>query len=354
MAGETVKTKTNPAKRIIGIAVLLVILALVAGYTIYYLLAGQYLISTDDAYIAADSSLIAAKVSGYVTSVPVNDNQPVHQGDVLASIDPQDYQAALAAADASRQAAAAAIATAQAQLALQPSKIAQAKAALAADQARLSYAAQDQARFARLAGTGASPRQTADAASTSFATAQAATEADTAALATATGQTSVLTASLAQAQASLTQAQAAYAQAALNLSRTTIRAPFDGIIGNKTTAAGNYVAPGTELMALVPLTQIYVTANYKETQLTRILPGQPVTLMVDAYPDTKITGTVESIAPASGQEFALLPPDNATGNFTKIVQRIPIKITLTIPPALAGKLLPGMSVEPVIDTRPGG
>ena len=164
----------------------------------------------------------------------------------------------------------------------------------------------------------------------------------------------VLNADLAQAEASLTQAEARTQQAALNLSHTDIRAPFDGVVGDKTVALGDYLQPGTQIMAVVPLSQVYVLANYKETQITNIRPGQQVDVDVDAFPGLKVTGWVDSVFPDSGQEFALLPPDNATGNFTKIVQRVPVKIYLHLTPELIGKLRPGLSVEPSIDTRAGG
>ena len=152
-------------------------------------------------------------------------------------------------------------------------------------------------------------------------------------------------------KASLARAKAQAAQAALDLSHTEILAPFAGIVGNKTVAVGDYLQPGTQIMAIVPLAQVYVVANYKETQITHIRPGQHVTLHVDGFPNLDVTGKVDSIDPASGQKFALLPPDNATGNFTKIVQRVPVKILLDLTPEQIGKLRPGMSVEPEIDTR---
>ena len=195
--------------------------------------------------------------------------------------------------------------------------------------------------------------QNTEQANTDVATAQATLAADQANLLAAHRQVDVLNAALAQAQASLAQANAHVEQAALNLGHTEIRAPFDGIVGNKTVAVGDYLEAGTQIMAIVPLSQVYVIANYKETQITHIKAGQHVSLVVDAFPGLKVTGTVDSIAPASGQEFALLPPDNATGNFTKIVQRVPVKIVLDLTPDLIGKLRPGLSVEPNIDTRPG-
>jgi membrane fusion protein (multidrug efflux system) len=316
-------------------------------------LVGQYFISTDDAYVAADSSLIAAKVSGYVTAVAVREDQPVRAGDLLASIDARDYQTALDEARADALAAQAAIADDQAGLALQQAKIAAAQAALDGDKARLAFAGQNQRRYEKLSNTGASPIQSSDQANTDLATARASLAADDANLLGANREVDVLNAELAQANASLAQSQARAQQAALDLGHTQIRAPVDGIVGNKTVAVGNYVQTGTEIMAVVPIGQVYVIANYKETQITNIAAGQHVTLSVDAYPGLKVTGTVDSVAPASGQEFALLPPDNATGNFTKIVQRVPVKIDLDLTPDIIGKLRPGMSVEPSIDTRSG-
>jgi membrane fusion protein (multidrug efflux system) len=341
------------SKRWILIAVGVVVAIALVVWLIQYILVGQYFVSTDDAYVTADSSLIAAKVSGYVTDVAVRDGQAVHRGELLATIDPRDYETALAGAQADSAAASAAIANAQAALSLQQAKIAAAKAALLGDQARLAFAEQNQHRYSKLSTTGASPIQATEQANTDLATSRANIAADQAALLGANREVDVLNATLAQADASLAQAVARTAEAALNLSHTKIRAPFDGIVGNKTVALGDYLQAGTQIMAIVPLSQVYVLANYKETQITNIRPGQPVTLNVDAFPNLKVTGVVDSIFPASGQKFALLPPDNATGNFTKIVQRVPVKIVLDLTPNVVGKLRPGMSVEPSIDTRQG-
>lgn len=330
-------TVSPPKKRWLIFAGAFLLFAAALIWLTYYLLAGQYFISTDDAYIAADSSLIAPKLSGYVTAIPVREGQEVHQGELLVSIDPRDYEIAQAAARA-------ALATAQARLALQQQIIAAAQASLQGDTARLAFAKQNQQRYARLSTTGASTQQDREQANTALATALASLAASQANLAAATIQVSVLT-------ARLTQAEAAATQAALDLSHTKILSPFNGIVGDKSVAIGDYLQPGTQIMAIVPLSQVYVVANYKENQLTRIRPGQPVKLSVDAFPNLKVTGTVDSISPASGQEFALLPPDNATGNFTKVVQRVPVKIVLNLTPDLLGKLRPGLSVEPSIDTR---
>lgn len=325
------------SKRWLGIAAAVLVAVALGIWLIQYFLVGQYFVATDDAYLAADSSLIAAKVGGYVTSVDVRQDQQVKQGQLLVTIDARDYQTALDAAQA-------AVSNDEAALILQQAKIQAAAAAVQGDAAREAFAIQDQRRYSSLSATGASTKQQSDQADTSVTTAQAQTAVDTANLAAARAEVGVLNAVLAQDQARVAQAQ-------LDLSRTEIRAPFDGVIGNKSVTVGNFLTPGAQIMAVVPLGQVYVIANYKETQITNIRPGQKVRLAVDGFPDLKVTGWVDSIYPSSGQNFALLPPDNATGNFTKIVQRVPVKIYLNLTPDLVGKLRPGMSVEPEIDTR---
>jgi membrane fusion protein (multidrug efflux system) len=339
-----------PRRALFIIAGTLVVLALVI-WLIDYLLVGQYYVSTDDAYLAADTAMMAPKIGGYVTEVRVRQNQIVRQGQVLVVIDPRDYQAALDGAKADIAAGQAAIASDQAQLSLQQARIMAAQATVQADQARLNFAQLDRRRYAQASASGASTEQSTSQAGTEVATAAAALAADQANLLAAQRQVQVLGAALAQATASLAQANAKAEQATLDLSHTQITAPFDGMVGDKTVQVGDYLEPGTEIMAIVPLDQVYVLANYKETQITNIRHGQPVAVAVDGYPGLHVTGTVDSVSPASGQEFALLPPDNATGNFTKIVQRVPVKIVLNLNSTLIGKLRPGMSVEPDIDTR---
>ncbi len=340
-------------RRFFGLTAGAVVLILLVVWLVHYLLVGQYIISTDDAYIEADSAVMAPKIGGYVSAVLVKNNQQVTKGQLLATIDDKDYLATLASAAGDVAAAQATVQADAALLALQQAKIAAAEALVTADQARLNFAGQNQGRYARASAGGATTVQATEQAMTDTATAKAALAADQANLLAAQRQVDVLNAQAAEAAAGLTQAQARATQASLDLGHTKIIAPFDGVIANKTIAEGDYLQPGTQIMAVVPLTQVYVQANYKETQITRIQPGQPVTIGVDGYPDLHVTGTVESIAPSSGQEFALLPPDNATGNFTKIVQRLPVKIDINLTPALIGKLRPGMSVEPAIDTRSG-
>lgn len=323
-----------------------------ADYARYYWTTGQYLVATDDAYVDAHSVLISPKVSGYISELLVGDNQPVKAGEVIAHIDPRDYQTALDQARANVAAAQASIATLTQQIAQQQLAVEQARQAVASDQAALVYSQQNFQRYTELAHTGYGPVQQAQQAQADLRQKQAALDRDTAGIAMAQKQIAVLQAQLAQARATLAQQQASERQAGLNLGYTAIRAPFDGTVGARTAAVGQYVQPGTQLMAVVPLRAVYITANYMETQLTDVQAGQPVTIHIDTFPSTVVHGHVDSLAPASGQQFALLPPDNATGNFTKIVQRIPVKIDVDRNDPLAGRLRPGMSVEPTIDTKP--
>ncbi|MCC8950895.1 HlyD family secretion protein, partial [Bradyrhizobium sp. Arg62] len=238
------------------------------------------------------------------------------------------------------------------QLDVQQSVIEAARATLAVDTATQTFAEQENKRYTDLAGTGFGSVQNAQQAQSRYASAQAAVARDTANLASALRQVELLKADIAQAVASQARATALQHQAELNLGYTTISAPIDGVVGNRTLRTGQFVQAGTQLMSLVPATGAYVIANYKETQLTNVRKGQPVEIAVDMFPGQVVRGHVDSLAPASGQEFALLPPDNATGNFTKVVQRIPVKIALD---ATAVELRPGMSVIPTIATlsQPG-
>jgi membrane fusion protein (multidrug efflux system) len=333
---------------------LVVIAGIFAGadYGRYYWTTARYLVSTDDAYVDAHSAMISPKVSGYISEVPVDDNQSAKAGQVIARIDPRDYQTALDEARANVAAAQATTATLTQQIEQQSLAVEQARQTVASDQAALVYSQQDFQRYTDLAHTGYGTVQRAQQAQADIVQKQAKLDSDKTGIASASKQIAVLQAQLAQARATLAQQQANEHQAELNLSYTTITAPFDGTVGVRTAQIGQYVQPGTQLMAVVPLHAVYITANYMETQLTHVRPGQPVTIAVDTFPGTVVHGHVESTAPASGQQFALLPPDNATGNFTKIVQRIPVKIALDEHDPLAGRLRPGMSVEPTIDTRP--
>jgi membrane fusion protein (multidrug efflux system) len=316
-----------------------------------YWTVGRFNVSTDDAYVQADNTTIAPKVPGYIDAVLVGDNEQVKAGQILARIDDRDFRVALDQARADVEAARSLIASKQAALDVQQSIIAAAQAAVDVDKANQTFAEQEDDRYARLAATGYGSVQNAQQAASRVAAARASSTRDTASLGTATKQLELLRAELDQARATLAHDEAVQRQAELNLSYTTIVSPIDGVIGNRTLRVGQYVQAGTQLMAVVPTNGSYIVANYKETQLTDVVVGQPVRLRVDMFPGTVLRGQVDSLAPASGQEFALLPPDNATGNFTKVVQRIPVKITLDPGSALAGELRPGMSVYPTIETK---
>jgi membrane fusion protein, multidrug efflux system len=329
-------------------------LAVLAGAVWYgwdYWTVGQYLVSTDDAYVKADNTTIAPKVSGYLRQVLVGDNEPVRAGQVLARIDERDYRVALDQANADVAAADAAIASKQAQLEVQQTIIDAAKATVDVDSATVMFAAQENKRYTDLASTGYGSLQNAQQAQSRIAAAQATVQRDTANVAAALKQVDLLKAEIAQAKAARGRAAAARDQAELNLGYTTIVAPIDGVVGNRSLRVGQYVQAGTQLMSVVPLASAYVVANYKETQLTDVREGQAVTIAVDTFPGQVVHGHVDSIAPASGQEFALLPPDNATGNFTKVVQRIPVKIALDAGNDTGIELRPGMSVIPTIETK---
>jgi membrane fusion protein (multidrug efflux system) len=326
-------------------------LAGAAWYGLDYWTVGQYLVSTDDAYVQADNTTVAPKVSGYLHQVLVRDNEGVKAGQVLARIDDRDFKVALDQAKADVAAAAATIASKQAQLDVQQAVIAAAKATIDVDTAAKTFTSQENKRYTDLAATGFGSVQNAQQAQSRNAGAEAAILRDTANFVSAEKQVDLLKAEIAQAVAASTRASALQRQAELNLGYTTITAPIDGVVGNRSLRVGQFVQAGTQLMSVVPVEGAYVVANYKETQLTDVHEGQAVDIAVDMFPGKVVHGHVDSIAPASGQEFALLPPDNATGNFTKVVQRIPVRIALDAADNPTIELRPGMSVIPTIATR---
>jgi len=356
-AGETAPT-SSPVVRKLNFRKALMVgsaVAVLAGATWYgwdYWTVGRYLVSTDDAYVKADNTTIAPKVSGYLREVLVGDNELVAAGQVLARIDERDFKVALDQAKSDVAAANAAIASRKAQLEVQHAVIDAAKATIDVDKATVTFAAQENKRYTDLAATGFGSVQNAQQAQSRNAGAQAAIQRDTANLASALKQVDLLKAEIIQANAALARAEAVQSQAQLNLDYTSIIAPIDGVVGNRTLRTGQFVQAGTQLMSVVPVAGAYVVANFKETQLTDVREGQAVDIAVDMFPGQVVHGHVDSIAPASGQEFALLPPDNATGNFTKVVQRIPVKIALNRDNSSLIDLRPGMSVIPTIETKP--
>jgi membrane fusion protein, multidrug efflux system len=307
--------------------------------------------STDDAYVQSDITVISPKLEGYLKEVRVGDNQPVEAGQVLFVIDDRDFAAKVAQAEAAVATQEAAVDTYESRLELQRSMIDQAKAEVTAAEAEKARAERDYQRYRQLLTSDYASRQRFETAEAESEKAAAAVAQKQAAVVAALGTLRVLRAQRDEEKAKREQARANLRLAKNDLDNTLIRAPVAGIVGNRAGRTGQYVKPGTQLLSLVPLPYVYVTANFKETQLTRMQPGQPAAISVDAYPDRTLTGRIESFAPASGAQFSLLPPDNATGNFTKVVQRVPVRIALPAGEPLAQLLRPGLSVTVTVDTR---
>jgi membrane fusion protein (multidrug efflux system) len=314
----------------------------------------RFLQSTDDAYVQSDITLISPKVEGYIKEVQVADNQEVPEGAVLFVIDDRDFAAKLAQAESAVAVEEAIITTYENRLKLQQAMIEQAAAMVKSAEADLARWQQDLKRYSALVNTDFASRQRFEQAETDARKGEAAVAKSRAAFTAEQNQLAVLRSQQREEEAKLKQAHASLRLARNDLENTVIRAPVSGVAGNRAGQVGQYVKPGSQLLSLVPLSRIYVTANFKETQLTRIRPGQLAEVSVDAYPDRMIEGRIESFAPASGAQFSLLPPDNATGNFTKIVQRVPVRIALPTSNALTGLLRPGLSVTVTIDTRDDG
>jgi membrane fusion protein (multidrug efflux system) len=324
--------------------------AAAADFGYGYFTTGRYLESTDDAYVKADSTIISPKVSGYIAQVLVGDNQPVKAGQLLARIDDRDLRTALEQAQADVAGSEAAVRNLDAQIALQQPIIEQGTADVAAAEANLKFAQEERARYDDLMKSGSGTIQRAQQTDAALREKVAQLQHGRSALLAAQKKVDVLTTDRAKAVAQLDRARAVAEQAALNLSYTEITAPVEGTVGARSLRVGQFVQAGTQLMAVVPLDAVYVVANFKETQLTNVRNGQPVEIRIDSFHGARLRGHVDSLSPASGLEFALLPPDNATGNFTKIVQRVPVKITLD-DHSLTGLLRPGMSAEPTVDTK---
>jgi membrane fusion protein (multidrug efflux system) len=314
---------------------------------------GRYIESTDNAYVQGDIAVLGPRIEGDVAAIKVADNQPVHAGDPLIELDPTDWQARLAQATATEAEAAAAIETARRQVAQQQATIEAAAASIAQAQAEQARATADAGRSASLAASGWASRQANDQAIADSRKANAAVTATQAQKAAAEQQLAVLQAQVVQAQARQQNAAAAMKLAQNNLAYTVIRAPFDGIAGNRAAELGQHVMPGAQLIAVTPQAdKLYVVANFKETQLRRMYQGEKVRLIPDINTDAAVDGRIASLAPATGALFSLLPPENATGNFTKVVQRVPVKII--VDPAQAAQahwLRAGLSVTAEVDTR---
>ena len=310
--------------------------------------------TTNDAYVRAELTRLSSRVAGEILNVAASDFQRVKAGDLLIQIDPADYQAQVVQTEASVAAAQAALDNLNNQVELQYATIAQAEAQQVSAAAQEVEARQEQERQQSLSQTESGTRQKFEQATAALAKAQADVRASRAVIAAQRHQLEVLAGTKKQRSADVLGAQAALASARLKLGYTKIVAPFDGVVGERQVQPGDYVNIGSSLINVVPLPNVYVIANYKETQLTRVRPGQSVDITVDSFPAEKLHGRVERVSPASGSQFALLPPDNATGNFTKVVQRIPVRIALDKSQPLLERLLPGMSVVTNIHTDIAG
>lgn len=328
------------------------VLAVVAVLALgYWWTVGRFMQSTDNAYLHADSMTVAPKVSGYVTEVYVGDNASVKAGDPLVRLDGRPYQAALDQATATVDARQADIQRAQAGILQQRAAIAQAKAQLMAAQISSRHAEDEVRRYGPLASSGAESSDQLSVLVSNRDQAQATLAADSAALEQAQAKLADFDAQIAQARAQLEAAQASARQSRLDLEDTLIRSALPGRVGDRTVRVGQYAQPGTRMMTVVPIEGVYLTANFKETQIGQMRAGQHASIHVDALPDVELHGVVDSFAPGTGAEFALLPPENATGNFTKIVQRVPVRIRLEADEQTRKLLVPGMSVTVKVDTR---
>ena len=337
-------------RRIVVAITLLLVAAGAAAGGLYWWRVLRFVETTDDAYLQSDVSVISPKVEGYVRAVPAQNNQAVKAGDVLVVLEDRDFAAKLATAEAAANAEAALLVTIDSQRSLQASLIDQAAANLTSAEAEQRRAQLDLRRYQSLAIGDVASRQKLETAEADARKAEAAVAGTRAALAAARGQLAVLEAQRKQQEAKLHQAEAQRDLARNDLDNTVIRAPVDGVVGNKGVQLGQYVKTGTQLLAVVPLPEIYVVANFKETQLRRMMPGQRAEVTIDAFPDAPIEGRIESVSPGSGSQWSILPPDNATGNFTKIVQRVPVRIALPSGNFLASRLRPGLSVTVAVTT----
>jgi membrane fusion protein, multidrug efflux system len=312
---------------------------------------GRFTVSTDDAYVQAYNTTLAAKVPGYVASVPVTDNTRVRAGDVIATVDDGDYRLAVDSAREKVATQTATVARMAHQIVAQEAAVAQARTQLAAAQAAATRTELELNRQVALVARDASSRQLLEQAQANRDQGVAAVQGAQAGIDSAAANVDVLKGQRQEAISTLDELKTALAKAERDLSFTIIRAPMDGVIGNRAVQTGDYVQTGQRLASLVPLDDVYVSANFKETQLARLRPGQTASIAVDALPEHTIQGTVESFSPASGAVFSLLPPDNATGNFTKIVQRLPVRIHVPAAIASEGLLRPGMSVVVSVNTK---
>ncbi|MGE8098199.1 HlyD family secretion protein [Pseudomonas fluorescens] len=338
-------------KRLLLAVAGLIALALIALYGSHWWTSGRFIEETDDAYIGGDVTVIGPKVAGYIEEVLVTDNQRVKAGDLLIRLDSRDYRASLAKAEGAVAAQEALLANLDATEQLQHAVIGQARAGIDAAGAETARSRDDNARYKKLVGSNAVSVESAQRADATFKTAQAQSARAQAELLATQRQLDVIATRKQQAKAALMQARAERDLAQLNLGYTELRAPVDGVIGNRRARVGAYAQAGSQLLSVVPASGLWVDANFKEDQLAHMVPGQRVSIHADVLSGREFHGHLDSLAPATGAQFSVLPPENATGNFTKIVQRVPVRILLDPADGVLGQLRPGLSVTASVDTK---
>jgi membrane fusion protein (multidrug efflux system) len=344
----------NPV--IVGLIVVVAagLLILAAIWFTHYWTRGRFVESTNDAYIQADQVTVAPRVSGFIDQVLVRDNQSVHAGQPLVRVDDRDARAKMDQAMAQVDQGRASVVQAKAQIRQQEAQITQLEAQLTGAKTRAQFAERQAARYGPLAAAGAETAEKYDQMRQNGNDADATMAQDRAAVLAAKRQIDTLKAQILTASAQIEGAEAQVRQAKVDLDTTLVLASIDGRVGDQTVRVGQYVQPGTALMTVVPVQSIYLVANFKETQLGRMRAGQPATIKVDALDGKTLHGVVESFAPGTGAQFALFPPNNATGNFTKVVQRIPTRIRIDAGPEARKILAPGLSATVSVDTYGAG
>ena len=350
---------TPPSQGILGVglkrlatycAIGLAVVA-VAAYGYHWVTVGRFIESTDDAYVGGDITVIAPKVAGFIEKVAVTDNQRVQAGDLLVKLDDRDYRAALARVEAAADAQRATLANLEATRRLQLAIIAQAHAGIVAAEAEVTRTHDDEVRFRDLSEHSAASIQVFQKADADYKEALAQAQKSRAAVDAAERQLDVIDTQKRQTEAALGEATANVDLARLNLSYTELRAPIAGVVGNRSARAGAYASIGTQLVSIVPAEGLWVDANFKESQLAQMRPGLRATVTADVLPGHRFVGHVASLAPATGAQFSVLPAENATGNFTKIVQRVPVRVVLDGDASTLGRLRPGLSVDVDVDER---
>ncbi|MBO4222601.1 HlyD family efflux transporter periplasmic adaptor subunit [Bradyrhizobium neotropicale] len=351
-AVSSVRQKRSRLRILLGLIVFLVV-ACGGAYARQWYAVGRYIESTNNAYLRADQVAMAPRVSGQVSEIYVKDNEEVAAEQPLLRIDPRRYEMIVRQSRATVEAREADVAKSEADLHQQDAVIAQAQADVETARVNSSLAEKEFERSSALAVRGFATQQKNEQTESALAQSRSTENLKQAILDAARQKVATLKAQSAQAAAQLAAAKESLAQAEIDLNDTVVRSPIAGRVGDRTVQLGQFAQPGTRLLTVVPTGQIYLVANFKETQVQNMRPGQPVDISVDAYPDLALTGTVDSFAPGTGAQFALLPPENATGNFTKIVQRVPVRIRVNVPRNAAPAFVPGLSIEVSVNTKSG-